>query len=93
MAIDIQIIKKDKIVRHKSNVWWDEAHAWLTYTSGRLNGFDKIEIQVYSGVFTKHGIEQMPWKDKTFKDFDDAHEWLRKILADVEAGKYKEVFL
>lgn len=86
MAIDLQIYNKDKEIRHKSNVWWNEAHYWLTYTMGRISEFTYIEIQVYT-------TEGMPVDNGKFKDFDDAHGFLRRVLEKVEEGKYKGVYL
>lgn len=85
MNIDLQVVKDNKISKHKSNAAFNSAHAWLTHTSGKVDKFDTIEIQLYYAVFTKNSGKQYLLYDYiSLTDWDDAHAWLRKYEKAVE---------
>ncbi len=79
MILDLQIIKDNQELRHRSNLDWAGAHAWLQ--ESKVKGtFDSIQIQIYETVFTDKGnLEPMPWDStEDLLDFEAAHKWLER---------------
>lgn len=82
--IDIQIYNKDKKIFKHQDLDWDTAHFWLEEKRAKNKEFDQIDIQIY----TK---EEMPVDGQSFKDFDDAHEFIYNVLERAKKGAYRGV--
>jgi len=84
--IDVQIYNRDKQIFGRKDLTWEEAHFWLENKRNKLKDFTSIEIQIYTS-------EGMPVDSKEVKFFDDAHEFIYKVLNKARAKKYNGVYL
>ena len=83
---DLQIYNGLKEMRHRKDLDWFGAHAWLTYTIGRIDEYTSVEIQIYS-------LQGMPVDSGEFKSDDDAHDFMRKVLQGVKDGLYERMYV
>lgn len=89
--IDIQVLdKKNKWIRHSKDQYWDGAHAWLSHTGERFELLEKEFDKICIEVFTTRGL---PVDDRIVKTFEEAHEFLREVLANAKSGKYPYVWV
>ena len=96
--IDILIYKKDKVIRHSSNMTWDYAHHWLYEVERKLledyKTFDKIEINLFSEVFTKKsGKQAMPFRNFETDNFTTAHNYLTDMLIRLANNEFEGVWI
>ena len=82
--IDIQIYNKDKKIFKRQDLDWDTAHFWLEEKRKKGREITQIDIQCFT-------MEEMPFDDASVKDFDEAHEFIYKVLEKAKNGAYRGV--